>query len=110
MESPQRNLPIASRRYFYRLVIFYVLGVFAIGVTCPANDERLTNGGAGAGSSAVANAGISTLPSIVDAVILISAWSSGNSFPYISSRTLYPLAVQGSAPKIFKACNRWGVP
>lgn len=114
MESPRRNLPIASRRYFYRLVIFYVFGVLAIGVTCPSNDPRLTDGGAGAGSSAfvvaIADAGISTLPSIVNAVILISAWSSGNSFLYISSRALYSLAVQGSAPRMFKACNRWGVP
>ena len=114
MANPRRNLPIAARRYFYRLVIFYVLSVLAIGVTCPSDDARLNNGGAGAGSSpfvvAIANAGISTLPSIVNAVILISAWSSGNSFLYISSRALYSLAVQGSAPSIFKACNRWGVP
>lgn len=114
MESPRRNLPIAARRYFYRLIFFYIFGVLAIGVTCPSNDPRLTSGGAGAGSSpfvvAVANAGINTLPSIVNAVILISAWSSGNSFLYISSRALYSLAVQGSAPRIFKTCNRWGVP
>ena len=114
MENPRRNLPIAARRYFYRLVIFYVLSVLAIGVTCPSDDARLTNGGAGAGSSpfviAIANAGIDVLPSLVNAVILISAWSSGNSFLYISSRALYSLAVQGSAPSIFKACNRWGVP
>jgi amino acid transporter len=114
MESPRRNLPIASRRYFYRLVVFYCLSVLAIGVTCPSNDPRLTDGGAGAGSSpfvvAVANAGIPVLPHIVNGVILISAWSSGNSFLYISSRALYSLAVQGSAPRIFKTCNRWGVP
>lgn len=114
MESPRRNLPIASKRYFYRLVIFYVLAVLAIGVICPSNDPRLTSGGSGAGSSpfvvGIANAGISALPSIVNAVILISAWSSGNSFLYISSRALYSLAVQGSAPRIFKTCNRWGVP
>ncbi|KIV94622.1 hypothetical protein PV10_02373 [Exophiala mesophila] len=114
MESPRRNLPVAGKRYFYRLIIFYIFGVLAIGVTCPSNDSRLTDGGAGAGSSAfvvaIADAGISTLPSIVNAVILISAWSSGNSFLYISSRALYSLAVQGSAPRIFKTCNKWGVP
>lgn len=114
MESPRRNLPIAAKRFFYRLVIFYVLSVFAIGVTCPSNDSRLTDGGQGAAASpfvvAIANAGIDTLPSIVNAVILLSAWSSGNSFLYISSRALYSLAVQGSAPRVFKSCNRWGVP
>jgi yeast amino acid transporter len=114
MESPRRNLPVAGKRYFYRLVIFYVLSVLAIGVTCPSDDARLTDGGSGAAASpfvvAIVDAGISTLPSIVNAVILLSAWSSGNSFLYISSRALYSLAVQGSAPRIFKACNRWGVP
>lgn len=95
-------------------MIFYILGVLAIGVTCPSDDPRLTDGGAGAAASpfvvAIANAGIDVLPSIVNAVILISAWSSGNSFLYISSRALYSLAIQGSAPRIFKTCNRWGVP
>lgn len=114
MESPRRNLPIAAKRYFYRLVIFYCLSVFSIGVTCSSNDQRLTNGGAGAGSSpfviAISEAGISVLPSIINAVILLSAWSAGNSFLYISSRALYSLAIQGNAPRIFKICNRWGVP
>ena len=40
----------------------------------------------------------------------MSAWSSGNSFLYISSRSLYSLAVQGSAPCIFKTCSKHGVP
>lgn len=114
MESPRRNLPKAARRYFYRLVFFYVFSVLAIGVTCPSNDERLTSGGAGAGSSpfvvAIANAGISVLPSIINAVILISAWSSGNSFLYMSSRSLYSLAISGNAPHIFKKCTKSGVP
>lgn len=114
MESPRRNLPIASKRFFLRLVIFYCLSALAIGVTCPSNDQRLTNGGPGAAASpfvvAIANAGIQVLPSIINAVILLSAWSAGNSFLYISSRALYSLAIQGDAPRIFKSCNRWGVP
>ncbi|KAK5050874.1 hypothetical protein LTR84_003433 [Exophiala bonariae] len=114
MESPRRNLPTASKRFFLRLVIFYCLSALAMGVICPSNDERLTNGGPGAAASpfvvAIADAGITVLPSIVNAVILLSAWSAGNSFLYISSRALYSLAVQGDAPRIFKTCNRWGVP
>lgn len=114
MESPRRNLPKAAKRYFYRLVFFYVTAVLCIGVTCPSNEPRLTDGHAGAGSSAfvvaISNAGISTLPSIINAVILISAWSSGNSFLYMSSRSLYSLSIAGYAPRIFKTCNKWGVP
>ncbi|KAH8698374.1 proline permease PrnB [Talaromyces proteolyticus] len=114
MESPRRNVPRAARRYIYRLVFFYILSVLAIGVICPSDNSRLTNGGAGAGSSpfvvGIQNAGIPVLDSIVNAAVLTSAWSSGNSFLYMSSRSLYGLAMSGNAPSVFKTCNRWGVP
>ncbi|BCS17019.1 hypothetical protein ALUC_81226A [Aspergillus luchuensis] len=115
MESPRRNVPKAARRYIYRLVIFYVLAALAIGVICSSNAKQLTAGsGTDASSSpfvvAISNAGIPVLPSIVNAAILTSAWSAGNSFLYMSSRSLYSLAVSGNAPSIFKSCNRWGVP
>lgn len=114
MESPRRNLPIAARRYFWRLIIFYIGCVLAIGVLCPSNDSALTDGGAGAGSSAfvvgIKNAGIPILDSIINAGIIISAWSSGNSFLYLSARSLYSLALSGNAPSFFKACTKSGVP
>jgi len=73
MQSPRRNLPIAARRYIYRLVFFYLGSVLAIGVICPSNDPALTDGGAGAGSSAfvvgIRNAGISVLDSIVSLTV-----------------------------------------
>lgn len=114
MRSPRHNIPRASRRFFYRLFFFYILGALAIGVICPSDNSALTNGGAGAGSSpfviGIKTAGIPVLDHIVNAVILTSAWSSGNSFLYMSSRALYSLAVAGNAPSCFKACNRYGLP
>ncbi|KAI4166143.1 MAG: hypothetical protein LQ342_000029 [Letrouitia transgressa] len=115
MQSPRRNLPIAARRYFYRLIIFYLGSVFSIGVICNSRDTRLTDGGAGAKSSAfvvgIKTAGIGGgLDSVINAVIILSAWSSGNSFLYISSRSMYSLAVAGNAPAIFKRCTKRGVP
>ncbi|KAF1984517.1 histidine permease [Aulographum hederae CBS 113979] len=114
MHSPRRNLPIAARRYIFRLLFFYIGSVLAIGVICPSNDPALTDGGAGAGSSpfvvGIKDAGIKVLDSIINAGIIISAWSSGNSFLYLSSRSLYSLALSGNAPRIFKACTKSGVP
>ncbi|KAL1960090.1 hypothetical protein VTO42DRAFT_262 [Malbranchea cinnamomea] len=114
VESPRQNIPRAARRYFFRLIFFYVFGALAIGVICPSNESALTNGGYGAGSSpfvmGIRLAGIEALPSIINAVILTSAWSSGNSYLYMSSRSLYSLAMAGNAPSIFKACNRYGLP
>ncbi|PMD48210.1 putative proline-specific permease [Hyaloscypha variabilis F] len=114
MKSPRRNLPKAAKRYFYRLVFFYIGSVLAIGIICPFNDARLTSGGVGAKSSAfvvgIADAGISGLGSVINAIIITSAWSSGNSFLYMSSRSLYSLAIAGNAPKLFTKCTAQGVP
>ncbi|KAL9594812.1 MAG: hypothetical protein Q9219_006826, partial [cf. Caloplaca sp. 3 TL-2023] len=51
MKNPRRNLPIAGRTYFYRLIFFYVLGVFAIGLIVSSDNSRLLNGQSGPGSS-----------------------------------------------------------
>lgn len=92
MYHPRRNLPIASRRFFYRLAFFYVFGVLAIGAICRSDAQDLTSGAGNANASpwviAIRNAGISALPSIVNGGILTSAWSAGNSFLYMSSRSL----------------------
>ncbi|KAI1625755.1 AAT family amino acid transporter, variant [Exophiala viscosa] len=103
MENPRRNLPKAANIYFFRLVFFYVGCVFAIGlIWVGAKASAFTVG--------IQNAGIKVLPSIINAVILMSAWSSGNSFLYMSSRSLYSLAVAGNAPKMFARCSKRGVP
>lgn len=114
MYHPRKNLPIASRRFFYRLAFFYVFGSLAIGAICRSDAEDLTSGAGNANASpwviAIRNAGIAVLPSIVNAGILTSAWSAGNSFLYMSSRSLYSIALAGNAPKIFTRCNRYGLP
>ncbi|WYZ43264.1 hypothetical protein EsH8_VI_000963 [Colletotrichum jinshuiense] len=114
MQNPRKNLPIASRRFFYRLIIFYILGALAIGAICSSNSEGLTSGSGNADASpwviAIKNAGIEGLPSVVNAGILTSAWSAGNSYLYMASRSLYSLAVAGNAPRIFARCNRYGLP
>ena len=80
----------------------------------PYDNERLINGGGDASASpfviAIKNAGINALPSIVNAVILISAWSAGNSDVYAASRVLYALALEGQVPRIFRRCTKQGLP
>ncbi|EHK22949.1 uncharacterized protein TRIVIDRAFT_28066 [Trichoderma virens Gv29-8] len=114
MVNPRRNLPRTVSRFFWRIMVFYVGGALAISVICPSNDPRLTNGGAGAESSpfvvGIKRAGIKGLDSVVNAVILTSAWSSGNAYLYLSSRSLYSLSVAGQAPAVFKKCLPNGLP
>jgi amino acid transporter len=40
-ENPRRNIPIAIRRTFWRIVIFYVGGVLVIGMTVPSTSPAL---------------------------------------------------------------------
>lgn len=113
MQSPRRNLPTATRRYFYRLVLFYVLGVFAIGIIVPYDNSELLSGSGAAASPwaiGIRNAGIKSLDSLVNAVIVVSAWSAANSYLYLGSRALYSMSVVGDAPKIFSRCTKSGIP
>ncbi|EPY51048.1 proline specific permease [Schizosaccharomyces cryophilus OY26] len=117
-EAPRRNIPKATSRFIYRLAFFYILGTLSIGVIVSSQDHRLLSAVSKGSSNAAAspfvigieNAGIHVLNHIINAVILTSSISSGNSFLFAGSRSLYSLAVEGQAPKIFKRCNRWGVP
>lgn len=56
------------------------------------------------------NAGISVLPSIVNAALLTSAWSAGCADLFVSSRALYGLAVRGQAPKFLTKVRSDGMP
>lgn len=118
-ENPRVTVPKAIKRVFWRLVMFYVIGIFFISVLVPYNDDRLLTGTSDASASpfviAIENAGIKVLPSIVNAVILIAAWSAGNSDLYAASRTLYALAIEGKMPNvfgkdIFRYCTKNGLP
>ncbi|CAH2354605.1 proline-specific permease [[Candida] railenensis] len=112
--APRRNIPKAANRFVFRLATFYVLGTLVIGVIVSSNNDRLLNGGSDAAASpfviGIQNAGIKVLNHIINAVILTSAASSGNSFLYSSSRTLFGLATNGLAPKFLTKVNRMGVP
>ncbi|TEY54934.1 hypothetical protein BOTCAL_0235g00060 [Botryotinia calthae] len=113
-ENPHKSIPKAVKRVTYRILFFYVLGTLLIGMIIPSNDPALTSGSGNANSSpfviAIKNAGISVLPSIVNACILTSAWSAGNSYCYIGARMIVAMAVDRQAPQCFAKVNRWGVP
>lgn len=53
---------------------------------------------------------IPILPHIINAAVLMSAFSAGNSYVFCASRTLYGLSLDGRAPKFFRKCSKRGVP
>ena len=117
-ENPRVVMPRAFNKVFGRLMAFFVLGSLAVGINVPYNDPELkdafSTGKPGAAASpyvvAMNRLKITVLPDIVNALVLSSAFSAGNSYVYCASRSLFGLALEGKAPKIFTRCTRQGVP
>lgn len=111
--APRRNIPKAANRMIYRLATFYILGSLVLGVICSSTSKRLMSASDASASPfviGIQNAGIKVLNHIINAVILTSAASAGNSFLYSASRALYTMALKKKAPRIFATVNRFGVP
>ena len=116
-QNPRRNIPRAIKLTFYRIMIFYVVSVFFLGMCVAYDDKKLvfaSNASTSASASpfvvAIENAGIKVLPQIINAAILLFIFSASNSDLYIATRTLYGMSVNGKAPKFFSRTNRMGVP
>ncbi|KAH0838461.1 amino acid permease [Lanmaoa asiatica] len=113
-KNPRRNLPRAIRRVYVRILLFYILGTLIIGLLVPFTNSQLglTSGTAAASPFVIAieTAGIKSLPSIINACLLTSAWSAASSDLYTSSRALYGLAIAGNAPKFFGRTSKSGLP
>lgn len=95
--------------------MFYIVALLLVGLLVPHDEPRLIGAGTlGAAASpfviAVESAGSTILPSVMNAVILVSVLSVGNSAVFGSSRTLASLAEQSHAPEIFSYVDRKGRP
>ncbi|KAL0252999.1 hypothetical protein SLS55_010670 [Diplodia seriata] len=112
--DPHRAIPKATSRVTYRIGFFYILGAFLIGLTVDPRAADLVSGSGNANSApwviAIKNAGISALPSIVNACILVSAWSAGNAYCWVGSRMIVALTTDGQLPQFFGRTTRNGVP
>lgn len=107
-------IPSAANKVTYRIGFFYILGAFLIGLIVDPRTEGLVSGSGNANASpwviAIKEAGIVALPSIVNACILISAWSAGNSYCWVGSRIIVAMTTDRQLPQIFGRTNKKGVP
>ncbi|CAI4702727.1 AAC_HP2_G0043260.mRNA.1.CDS.1 [Saccharomyces cerevisiae] len=112
--NPRKTVPRAINKVVFRIVLFYIMSLFFIGLLVPYNDSRLSASSAVIASSpfviSIQNAGTYALPDIFNAVVLITVVSAANSNVYVGSRVLYSLARTGNAPKQFGYVTRQGVP
>ncbi|PWN35891.1 putative GAP1-amino acid transport protein [Meira miltonrushii] len=113
--NPRKEIPKAAKQIIWRILIFYILSLFLITLIVPYTDPRLEgtssyDARASPFVIAIEIGKIKVLPSIMNAVILISVLSVGNSSVFGASRTLCSLAQAGQAPRIFAYIDRQGRP
>jgi amino acid transporter len=113
-KNPLKSLPGAIRQVFWRITLFYVLGLTFVGLLVSYDDPRLLGGSSDVNASPFVitgkNAGLVGFDSFMNCVILVSVISIGVSGVYGGSRTLTALADQGYAPKCFTYIDRAGRP
>ena len=111
-DNPAKNIPKAVKSVFWRILLFYILAILAIGLLIPYTDSRLMSDHIATSPFTLVfeNLGVAFAASVMNAIILTAMLSAGNSGLYASSRMLYQMAVDGNAPKLFAKVTSRGIP
>ncbi|WP_368487443.1 amino acid permease [Clostridium sp. BJN0013] len=106
-ENPEKTIPKAINSIFWRILIFYIGTIFVVGAIIP-----YMNAGVDTSPFTLVfkKAGIAGAASLMNAVILTSVLSAGNSGMYASTRMLYSMAKDKKAPAWLAKVNSRGVP
>ncbi|KAI8717003.1 AA-permease domain-containing protein [Fusarium sp. LHS14.1] len=120
-ERPRVYIKNAFKTVYWRFAAFFIGGALCVGIILPSNDPQLTAfiegtaSGAGTASAspyviAMSNLNIDVLPHIINALLLTSIFSAGNTYVFCATRNLYSMALEGQAPKFLTRCDSRGVP
>ncbi|CAF0799830.1 unnamed protein product [Rotaria sordida] len=114
--NPKRDVPRAMNGTIWRIILFFVGAIFIMGLVIPYNDPNLAKIG-GVENVAVspftlvfARSGIPGAEHIMNAVILTTILSAGNSGLYLCTRIFWTLAMEGKAPRVFRHLTKGGIP
>jgi AAT family amino acid transporter len=106
-KDSEKVIPKVIKTTVFRVIIFYVLPILVICGIIPWNQVT------GQESPFVQVFTLSGLPgaaSIMNFVLLTAVLSAANSGIYATSRTLYTMARNGEAPKVFSKITSKGIP
>ncbi|KAJ7606953.1 general amino acid permease AGP2 [Mycena polygramma] len=115
--NPRHTLPRSFRSINMRLLVFFIFGALSVGILVPYTDPSLlasatTRPGAGTSPYVIAmqHLRIGGLAHVVNALVMLSIFSAGNSYVYSASRILFGMALEGRVPRVLATCNARGVP
>ncbi|HSN58725.1 MAG TPA: amino acid permease [Clostridiaceae bacterium] len=110
-ENPEKNIPKAINKVFWRILIFYLGAIFVIGCIIPWQTASIE---VSPFTVVFQNSGIpgfSTFAAtIMNIVVLTSVLSAANSGLYVGSRMLWAMAREGEAPRILGTVSKKKVP
>ncbi len=106
-ENPDKTIPKAIKSIFWRILIFYLGTIIILGAIIPFTEASVDTSPF---TMVFERAGVAGAASLMNAIILTSVLSAGNSGMYASTRMLFSMAKEGMAPKIFAKTNKRGVP
>ncbi|WP_260397922.1 amino acid permease [Peribacillus simplex] len=114
-ENPEKNVPNAIRQVFWRILLFYIGAILILGLLIPYTSPSLLNGNVENISVSpftlvFERAGLAFAASVMNAVVLTSLLSAGNSGLYASTRMLWSMAKDKQAPQFLAKVNRRGIP
>ncbi|MCY9515791.1 amino acid permease [Paenibacillus apiarius] len=114
-ENPRESVPRAIRQVFWRILLFYILAIFVIAIIIPYTHPSLLASDLNDINTSpftlvFEKAGFAFAAAVMNAVILSSVLSAGNSGMYASTRVLWVLAKEGKAPKFLAKLNKRGIP
>ncbi|KAJ2222087.1 hypothetical protein H4R99_006713 [Coemansia sp. RSA 1722] len=114
--NPRRDVPRAIRSVFWRILFFYISSILIIGLVIRNDNANLAN------ASSVSDVAISPFTMvfqkagadwaahIMNAIVLVTILSAGNSGLYACTRVMWVLAKEGKAPRWFRKVTKGGVP
>ncbi len=98
VQRPRIVVKAAFKTIYWRFMLFFILGATCVGIVVPWNDPTLQailsgeSSAAGAAASpyvvAMTNLKINGLPHIVNALLITSIFSAGNTLTYCATRSL----------------------
>ncbi|CAH0038518.1 unnamed protein product [Clonostachys solani] len=113
--NPAKSVPGAIKQVFWRISLFYIIGLFFIGLLIDPNDDALLSSSSNSSKASpfvlVAKyAGLNGFDHYMNVVILSSVLSIGIASVYGGSRTVTAVSQQGYGLKIFTYIDRAGRP
>ncbi|KAL5330298.1 hypothetical protein ACEPPN_003824 [Leptodophora sp. 'Broadleaf-Isolate-01'] len=120
VRNPRPVLKKAFKTVYIRFALFFIGSAVFVDIALPPNDPTLnrilsTGNGAGTGAAspyviAMQNLGVDGLPHLVNALLITSIFSAGNTYVYCATRTLHGLATDGHAHHWLRMTTKNGVP